>query len=684
MGAVAIFKGKLVKFLAKAGLLIPSRAQTDRSAIPTEGEMAHNSTSSKIEVYQGSAWQELVTTVDSQTISGSKTFQSAINSTGLNIDANSSGSAVRITQTGAGNAIVVEDSTNPDSTPFIVDQNGKVLVGATASVGNEQVQISGTTLDTSSLRASRYSTDSSSGSIVIAKNRNATIGSHTAVVSGDQLGYIQMQGSDGTNHIPAANITVECDGSPATNSMPGRIVFATTASGSASPTEQMRIGSSGNIGIGTTNTTAPFATWRVVNINAAASGTAITNYSLNNSNIGRVLANSSQIGLENNTATGNLYLATNSTQRLVIDKDGLITINGTGTLQLPSGTNAERPLSPITGMLRHNSTTNNLESYNGTSNSWYNVTGGMFRNALINGSMAIYQRSVTRATTPQTFTAGGALAYAVDRWYGYCTGANVVGDQQSYNNANPSKYGYFFTGAAGVTAIGFGQRIESNNSAHFAGKTASLSATLANGLLSTVTWSAYYANTTDSFGTLAAPTRTLIATGTFSVTSTLTTYTATMTIPSAATTGIEIVFTVGAQTAGVFQITDVQFEVGGATPIERRSIGTELALCKDYCDVITGSSTAQAGIGFATSTTQFYPILFGRLPRRSITAVLNSTGWNARNGSAQIAITGLTVDTAVPGSSTIAATVASGLTAGNFYSLAAFSVGAWLLVSAEL
>lgn len=45
------------------------------------------------------------------------------------IEANSSTNALRITQTGTGNALVVEDSTNPDSTPFVVTATGAVVIG---------------------------------------------------------------------------------------------------------------------------------------------------------------------------------------------------------------------------------------------------------------------------------------------------------------------------------------------------------------------------------------------------------------------------------------------------------------------------------------------------------------------------------------------------------------------------
>ena len=210
-----------------------------------------------------------------------------------------------------------------------------------------------------------------------------------------------------------------------------------------------------------------------------------------------------------------------------------------------------------------------------------NLNGGQLagtRNRVINGAVAVDQRNGGAA---QTFTAAAALAYNVDRWYGYCTGANVTG--QRVTGATAGEYRYRFTGAASVTAIGFGHRIEQLNSTDLASSTATLSVDLANSLLTTVTWTAYYATTADTFGTLASPTRTQIATGTFTVTSTVTRYNTNISVPAAATTGIEIVFTVGAQTSGTWTIGNVQLEPGTvATPFERRSYGQELALCQRY------------------------------------------------------------------------------------------------------
>ena len=218
--------------------------------------------------------------------------------------------------------------------------------------------------------------------------------------------------------------------------------------------------------------------------------------------------------------------------------------------------------------------------------SFGDVGGGplVFRNKLINGGMAVDQRN---AGATQTFTAAAALAYSVDRWYGYCTGANATGARIA---GTGSQFAYRFTGAASVTAIGFAQRIEQLNSYSLAGQTATLSVDLANSLLTTVTWTAYYATTADTFGSLASPTKTSIATGTFTVTSTVTRYQAQITVPAAATTGIEILFTVGAQTSGTWTIQNAQLEAGSvATPFEQRPIGMELSLCQRYYEIDSNS-----------------------------------------------------------------------------------------------
>lgn len=227
-----------------------------------------------------------------------------------------------------------------------------------------------------------------------------------------------------------------------------------------------------------------------------------------------------------------------------------------------------------------------------TGNALIMGSGSFLRNKIINGGMNVDQRNVGAS---QTITAAAALAYTVDRWYAYCTGANVTGQRVSNTGttASPSQNAYQFTGAASVTAIGFGQRIEAVNCYDLANTTATLSVNLANSVLTTVTWTAYYANTADTFGTLASPTVTQIATGTFTVSSTLTRYTTNISVPAAATTGIQILFTVGAQTSGTWTIGNVQLEAGAAaTPFERKTYSEQYAQCQRYYEKSYDDGTA--------------------------------------------------------------------------------------------
>ena len=264
-----------------------------------------------------------------------------------------------------------------------------------------------------------------------------------------------------------------------------------------------------------------------------------------------------------------------------------------------------------------------------------------FRNKIINGGMSIDQRN---SGASQTFTAAAALAYCVDRWYGYCTGANVTGARVA--GSSQSQHRYQFTGAASVTAIGFGQRIEALNSYGLNNTTATLSVDLANSLLTTVTWTAYYANTADTFGTLASPTRTQIATGTFTVTSTVTRYTTQIAIPSNATTGIEIVFTVGAQTSGTWTIGNVQLEPGSvATPFEVRPYGLEFAMCQRYYQTVAINAYAVNANYTSFNPDFYYPVTFPVTLRASPTVT--------RTGVADSGVTGGIVSATTSGFSVV-------------------------------
>jgi len=162
--------------------------------------------------------------------------------------------ALRITQLGTGNALLVEDETNPDASPFVIDNSGRTILGTTSSIS-----VSGTAppfqLHTPGAGASytRWSSNATGFATTIAKSRSATIGTYSIVSNADQIGILNFVADDGTAFVPAASIIANVDGTPGTNDMPGRLVFSTTADGASSPAERMRIDSTGDIGIGTTS-----------------------------------------------------------------------------------------------------------------------------------------------------------------------------------------------------------------------------------------------------------------------------------------------------------------------------------------------------------------------------------------------------------------------------------------------
>lgn len=178
-------------------------------------------------------------------------------STKFNVVANTTYDAVRITQAGTGNALVVEDSTNPDSTPTVIDANGRLIVGKSSASTNldtttpqAQVHTNIASSGWSAITSFNWSSSNQAAGVNFAKSRSGTVGTQTIVQSGDNIGSMIFYGDDGTNFVPAALITASVDGTPGANDMPGRLTFATSSDGTKNPEERMRIDSGGRVGIG--------------------------------------------------------------------------------------------------------------------------------------------------------------------------------------------------------------------------------------------------------------------------------------------------------------------------------------------------------------------------------------------------------------------------------------------------
>jgi hypothetical protein len=149
------------------------------------------------------------------------------------ISDNSANAALRITQLGAGNALLVEDSANPDATPFVVSAAGLVGIGTTTPASALDI---GSSLSSGTFASQIFSANNS----VAAKTNyvkidaSIALGSATAEAGGYKLQLLQNN----------AYKTIMDAGGALYNST-NYLAFGTT-------NEAMRIASNGTISLGGT------------------------------------------------------------------------------------------------------------------------------------------------------------------------------------------------------------------------------------------------------------------------------------------------------------------------------------------------------------------------------------------------------------------------------------------------
>jgi hypothetical protein len=140
-----------------------------------------------------------------------------------------------------------------------IDSGGRLLIGTDTARSNTfgtvspAVQIEGTTSDARILGVFSSANATAGGTLALAHQRSGTVGGNTILNSNDALGSVGFLGNDGASFIEGARILASVDGTPGTGSMPGRLVFSTTPSGSGTPAERMRLDSSGRLGLGTSS-----------------------------------------------------------------------------------------------------------------------------------------------------------------------------------------------------------------------------------------------------------------------------------------------------------------------------------------------------------------------------------------------------------------------------------------------
>lgn len=171
------------------------------------------------------------------------------------VTVNSSSTAFTVTQTGAGNAFVVEDSASTDTTPFVIDSSGNVGIGTSSPASKLELRSSATnaitmshgsgagydTTITSNYSATQSFSLASAGFSVLSfrpADGAAVVGAKLRVDRGASAPELWLNGASGTDQV----------GLKAGTGGLGAMEFYTAAA------ERMRIDTSGNVGIGATPT----------------------------------------------------------------------------------------------------------------------------------------------------------------------------------------------------------------------------------------------------------------------------------------------------------------------------------------------------------------------------------------------------------------------------------------------
>jgi hypothetical protein len=156
------------------------------------------------------------------------------------IQRTSTDAALRITQLGTGEAIRVEDETNPDSTPFVVAADGRVGIGINAPLSTYKLHV-----------RNGIATNSSAAAGTIAVFENSS-NSYCAVLSPDANAAGFAFGSNTNRTGALLNWAYSTNRLALTTNNTGAYIWF----GTDQQAERMRITSTGSVGIGTTSPNA--------------------------------------------------------------------------------------------------------------------------------------------------------------------------------------------------------------------------------------------------------------------------------------------------------------------------------------------------------------------------------------------------------------------------------------------
>jgi hypothetical protein len=231
------------------------------------------------------------------------------------VDVNSTSAALRVTQRGTGQSIRVEDSTNPDSSPFVVDAAG--LVGIATATPGALLDVAGNALSSTSSYTAEFKASSgttNAGRTLFSQNSTYAFAMSPLVTSATN-GRVEFQYIErSTGNLLATPLTLRGDGK--------------VGVGTVGPSKSLHINNSGLLIDGTNTVESSSFAARMIVDSGVSTGHTLADF--RNSNGSKLFVGGTNVGIGTSSPSA------------VLDVNGNTVISGnlnvTGSISAPTGT----------------------------------------------------------------------------------------------------------------------------------------------------------------------------------------------------------------------------------------------------------------------------------------------------------------------------------------------------------